>query len=37
MGLFACVINGIAHSFAVNGQAFIDCTILYIPLLERLI
>jgi hypothetical protein len=35
MDLFSGFINGIAHGFPVNGQAFVYCTVLCIPVLER--
>jgi len=37
VGLPSRFINGIAHGFAVNCQAFVGCTILAIPMLESLI
>jgi hypothetical protein len=37
VGLPSRFINGIAHGFAVNCQAFVSCTILAIPMLESLI
>jgi hypothetical protein len=37
MGLFSGFINGIAHCFPINGQAFVDRSVVCIPVLERLI
>ena len=35
VNLSAIVVNGITHGFAVDGQAFVGCAVLGIPLLER--
>ena len=34
VALSTTIINGIPHGFAVDGQAFVDCSVLSVPLLE---